>query len=157
MQRRSLAPSTGCTIRRADARPQAGPVDVLSEDGQQRGDQQQPPDQQDHVAISFQISRTPDHEERDEVEGDPEGRPAGLHLGIARIPTRDDHVPDAVEEEDQRKKDGARFGRKPAIAQHGPPGPAPGRSRGSIRCGVGCGTAAAKDAIRYRATVMPQA
>ena len=68
MTSRSFAISTGWNWIAADVDPQPRPVDLETDVGDHRGDEQEDRDQQQEVAVAVEVARAPDEEQRGDVE-----------------------------------------------------------------------------------------
>ena len=106
----------------------------------ERGDQQDAADQQQQVAVALEVAGVADDQQRDDVEDDPDGRPAGLGLGVGRVPAGDDDVADAVEQSGHGQDHGVGLGHQPAVGHVGDQGEPEHDRRGTGRCGAGSWT-----------------
>ena len=74
-----------------------------------------PADQQQQVAVALEVPREAHDQQRQDVEADAERGPRRLRLGLDRVPARDHHVADAVEQRGERQ-DRRRWSRdEPAV------------------------------------------
>ena len=89
---------------------------------EERGHQQDAAGQQQQVAVTLEIAGVADRQQRDDIEDDPDGHPAGLGLGIGRVPAGDDDVADAVEQSGQGQDHGVGLGHQPAVGHVGDQG-----------------------------------
>ena len=102
---RHLGELAGLEADAAEPHPQPGPVDVASDDREQRHQQQADADQGERVAEALQVADPPHQDERSDEGADAEGRPHRLQPRQLVVEPGDEDIADAVEQGRQREQD----------------------------------------------------
>jgi hypothetical protein len=86
---------------RTDPDPKPRSSNFFSKAGKKGGYEEKSANEQQDVAVPFEVARAPDKEEGEQVEQDAKSRPPGLNLCASWVPTGDHDVANAIEEKHQ--------------------------------------------------------